>query len=281
MNLDALLHREPVVPFAPGSRIPWNEPGFSQRMLAEHLSQLHDRASRRFEIIDRQVAWLHHAVLEGRTGRVLDLGCGPGLYTSRLAQRGHRCIGLDFSPASIAYAKAQASAAGDACEYALADLREADLGSGFDAIMMWFGEFNTFAPNEADALATRIQAALAPGGKVILELHAASYVEALGEEPPHWSVHESGLFSDGPHLALRESCWHPEHSATTERYFVFRENSAADIYAQSTQAYSETELDAKFRQAGLVVAGRYESLTGNEEDDADLYGLVLAGDGAA
>ena len=43
-----------------------------------------------------------------RGARVLDLGCGPGLYTTRLAKLGHTCVGIDFSPASIAYAKAEA-----------------------------------------------------------------------------------------------------------------------------------------------------------------------------
>ena len=40
-------------------KIPWNDPDFSERMLAEHLSQDHDLASRRCVWIDRQVAWIH------------------------------------------------------------------------------------------------------------------------------------------------------------------------------------------------------------------------------
>lgn len=35
---------------------------------------------------------------------MLDLGCGPGLYSHRLATLGHRVHGIDFGPASIAYA---------------------------------------------------------------------------------------------------------------------------------------------------------------------------------
>jgi len=34
-------------------KIPWDDPDFSRRMLAEHLSQEHDMASRRVEWIDR------------------------------------------------------------------------------------------------------------------------------------------------------------------------------------------------------------------------------------
>ncbi len=37
-----------------GARLPWGDPGFSARMLAEHLDQRHDLASRRTAVIDAQ-----------------------------------------------------------------------------------------------------------------------------------------------------------------------------------------------------------------------------------
>ena len=52
---DVVLRVQPPVPWSEGDNIPWNEPDFSERMLAEHLSQEHDLASRRFEIIDQHV----------------------------------------------------------------------------------------------------------------------------------------------------------------------------------------------------------------------------------
>ena len=39
--------------------------------------------------------------------RVLDVGCGPGLYTTRLAASGARVTGIDFSERSIACAREQ------------------------------------------------------------------------------------------------------------------------------------------------------------------------------
>lgn len=131
MKLIDIIHRQSnPQPWSEGEKIPWNDPAFSKRMLKEHLSQAHDAASRRSETIDAQVDWIHQVVLKGRPSRILDLGCGPGLYTSRLADLGHSCTGIDFSPASIAYAKEQATARNLHCLYTEADIRSAEYGSG-------------------------------------------------------------------------------------------------------------------------------------------------------
>ena len=43
-------------------KIPWDDPDFSRRMLAEHLSQEHDLASRKREMIRTQVQWIHEHI---------------------------------------------------------------------------------------------------------------------------------------------------------------------------------------------------------------------------
>ena len=101
MKLIDIINRSPTPqPWDEGENIPWNDPEFSQRMLAEHLTQEHDAASRKFAKIDRHVQWIHKNVLGGKPARILDLGCGPGLYALRLARLGHQHTGIDFSPAS-------------------------------------------------------------------------------------------------------------------------------------------------------------------------------------
>jgi hypothetical protein len=105
VNLIEIVDRDPApVPWAEGDNIPWNDPAFSARMLQEHLSQEHDAASRRWGKIDAQVAWIHEHLLGGKPTRILDLGCGPGLYASRLARLGHSCVGIDWGPADKAHA---------------------------------------------------------------------------------------------------------------------------------------------------------------------------------
>jgi 2-polyprenyl-3-methyl-5-hydroxy-6-metoxy-1,4-benzoquinol methylase len=103
--LDIIDRTPKPAPWSEGDNIPWDDPGFSERMLAEHLSQEHDLASRRSEAIDHHVEWIFSEILGSRPARLLDLGCGPGLYTVRLARAGCECVGIDFSPASIRHAR--------------------------------------------------------------------------------------------------------------------------------------------------------------------------------
>ena len=67
-------------------------------------------------------------------GEAVDLGCGPGLYSSRLARLGHACTGIDFSPASVAYAREQAAAQGLDCRYHEGDVRRTDFAAGYGLV---------------------------------------------------------------------------------------------------------------------------------------------------
>ncbi|NIV35509.1 MAG: methyltransferase domain-containing protein, partial [Anaerolineae bacterium] len=113
LNLDLLqaLQEKPA-PFTPGEPLFWDDPHISKGMLATHLDPTIDLASRRPETIDRTVAWIVETLGLEPGDSVLDLGCGPGLYTQRFAQRGQRVSGVDYSRRSIEYAGQQAEEKG-------------------------------------------------------------------------------------------------------------------------------------------------------------------------
>ncbi len=266
--------RRPPEPWTETAGLPWDEPDFSERMLAEHLSQDHDWASRRDEIIDRQVAWLQKSVLVERPSRILDLGCGPGLYLQRLAALGHHCEGIDFSPASIAHARKTAAAADLEIHYRHEDLRNADLGEGFDLVMMIWGEFNVFSPGQANDLLHRASAALAPGGRILLEVSRFEDIRNLGCIAPHWVTVDSGLFANRPHLRLEESFWDEERRVAIQCFHIVDlASSRLSSHMISSQAYEEDELRRLLVTAGFSGLTRHSSLTGLA--DADTMELVV------
>ena len=242
MRLTDLRGRRPQpVPWDEGEQIPWDDPAFGRRMLREHLSQEHDAASRRAELIDASVAWIHTALLGERPSRVLDLGCGPGLYASRLARLGHGVVGVDFSPTSLAHARTVAADGSLACEYIEGDLREADFGSGFDLAMQIYGEINVFRPEDARLILTKAWAALRPGGTLLLEPQRADAIERHARAPRSWRLlPDGGLFSDDPYLYLESSFWDAEAQVGTRRMDVV-DLATGDVacHALSNQAYDE------------------------------------------
>jgi len=278
MDLMSIVDRSlPPTPWAEGEKIPWNDPAFSERMLAEHLTQDHDAASRRMEKIDRHVRWIDGEVLGGRPTRILDLGCGPGLYAGRLAKRGHECVGIDFGPASIAYAKEVAEREALACTYRLADVREAEFGEGFGLAMMIFGEFNVFRPAEAERILAKAFAALGPGGLLLLEPHTYAGAKELGDRPSSWQARAKGLFSDRPHLLLIEAFWDEPAQASTQRFFVI-DAATGEVQrsALTTQAYREEQFADMLARAGFAAVRFFPSLIGEPDETQRALFAVLA-----
>jgi SAM-dependent methyltransferase len=103
-------------------------------------------------------------------GRLLDLGCGPGLDAVHLAERGHPVVATDWSPRMIDRARANAAAAGlservSVWNVGMHDVDDLPAGP-FDAIYSNFGALNcvpALAP-VARACAERLR----PGGKLVV-----------------------------------------------------------------------------------------------------------------
>jgi SAM-dependent methyltransferase len=260
-------------PWEEGPSIPWNEPGFSERMLEQHLSQDHDRASRRSGIIDDHVRWIHETLLGGTPSRVLDLCCGPGLYTTRLTELGHECAGVDFSPASIAHARKLAAERGLDIDYTQSDVREVDVDTGYDLVMIIFGELNIFPPDDARRLLQKAHAALRPNGALLLEPQEHDAVRDAGESPPSWYASDGGLFSAEPHLVLQESFWDAAtRTATTRFYVVDAATGDVERHAMTTQAYTEVEYGSLLKEGGFDGGDFLDFLPGTPPEDSE--GLI-------
>ena len=277
MNLLDLINRTRVpAPWSEGAKIPWDDPAFSERMLKEHLSQEHDAASRRFEKIDAHVDWIHHKLLSGQPTRILDLGCGPGLYTSRLARLGHECVGIDFSPASIAYAVETAEGEGLRCTYVHQDIRTAEYGTGFGLVMLIFGEFNAFHPRDAERILGKAFAALSDDGLLLLEVSTFESLKQAGEQGPSWYSSASGLFSDRPHLCLEEHFWDADKYVVTTRFFIV-DAATGDVtrHAISTQAYAGEQYRSLLTECGYTGIKFFPSLVGVvDETQQDFFAIV-------
>ncbi len=222
-------------------------------MLREHLNPEHDAASRRPTVIDEQVRWLHEEVLGGERTRILDLGCGPGLYGIRLAKLGHDVTGVDISPASLDYARKSTANVADQCRFVQGDFRSATVDGEFGLVMQIYGELNVFRREQAREIVSRYAKALVPGGRLLFEVDRPETTREFGHSPLVWRSWKQGLFSDRPHVYLEESFWNEEQRTATKRYWIL-DAQTADVarFAQSFAAYEADEYREMLSVAGLV-----------------------------
>jgi SAM-dependent methyltransferase len=267
MNIMQLITRkETPEPWSEGEKIPWNDSEFSERMLEYHLSQEHDLASRRFDIIDRHVDWIHNK-LGGKPSKILDLACGPGLYSNRLTKLGHSCRGIDFSPASIKYSREQAIKEEVEIDYVLEDIRTVDYGDNNDLVLFIYGEFNVFKPVDIKRILKKAYDSLKEGGFFIAEPNRYETVKQVGTSPASWYSSMEGLFSPKPHLCLMENFWDQEKQVATTRYFIIdAETNNVTLHASNMVAYTREDLEQLIREIGYKDIVFYESLSGGKMD---------------
>lgn len=266
MKILDLIARSPIpVPWEEGDNIPWHDPAFSERMLEEHLTQEHDAASRRTEDIEEHAHWIHECLMQEKPGKILDLACGPGLYANRLARFGHGVTGVDYSPASIRYARQQAEAGGLRSSFIESDIRQAEFGGPYDLAMLIYGEFNVFKPVDAALILDKIHRVLKPGGCLLLEPQNLAAIQRAKSEPPIWRSYRKGLFSDRPHLFLHEDFYDGRTKTVTTRYWIVdAETAEVTRYAQTAQGYTDEDLEELLSQHGFKEIIFYPALAPKE-----------------
>ncbi|HEY3416554.1 MAG TPA: methyltransferase domain-containing protein, partial [Armatimonadota bacterium] len=134
----------------------WDDHYISQQMLAAHLDPSHDLASRRPEIIDQSVAWIITTLGLQPGMRILDIGCGPGLYCRRFAQAGMAVTGIDYSRRSVDYAIADALALNLPITYHYENYLDVAYDAAFDVISLIWCDFGALTDNERVQVLSRI-----------------------------------------------------------------------------------------------------------------------------
>lgn len=121
--------------------------------------------------------WKHGAsvveLLAPRPGeRILDLGCGTGHLTARIAEAGARVVGIDSSAEMIA----EARRGYPGLRFEVADARDFALDEPFDAVFSNAVLHWVKPPERAVAC---IRRTLAPGGRFVAELGGRGNVAAI------------------------------------------------------------------------------------------------------
>ncbi|MCK1489116.1 methyltransferase domain-containing protein [Bradyrhizobium sp. 180] len=178
---------------------------------------------------------------------VLELGCGYGRITNRLAKKGARVAGLDISPVLLKKAELDAAERGVHVEYVLGDMRSLPWRDRFDAAFLWYTTFGYFDDADNERVLCEAASSLRRGGRLLID-HINRF--ALPPHPTYWLVQRND--------DLRFDVWSSD--ALTERRigerFVVRNGSVRRMRFSFRQ-YGFMEYVRMLRNAGFQTVEAY------------------------
>jgi cyclopropane fatty-acyl-phospholipid synthase-like methyltransferase len=230
----------------------WTDKHTSKQMLSCHLNDQVDLSSRNAEFMDRSVDWICSRFNVDSQTWIADFGCGPGLYASRLARRGARVTGIDFSASSIQYARQTAAGEDLPIEYVCQDYLLFESDQLFDLILMIYCDLCALSPEQRSRMLGKYQSLLAPGGAVLLDVHSLSFFEQREEQATYGKNLQHGFWSADDYYGFLTTFNYQSQHVTLDKYTIVERDRTRTVY-NWLQCFSPDDLRREMEAAGLQV----------------------------
>jgi SAM-dependent methyltransferase len=252
----------------------WTDDHTSAQMLSYHLDPNVDLSSRNHAFIDRSVDWIASRFELGEGVRVADFGCGPGLYTTRLAETGAEVTGIDFSERSVAHARRTARDAGLSVDYVVGDYLDVETDARFDLITMIMCDFCALGPSQRTALVEKFHRLLTPGGAVLLDVYSLNAFAQREESATYEKNQLRGFWSASPYYAFVNTFKYDDQKVVLDKYTLIEEGRTRTFY-NWLQCFNPEALEREVTRAGLMVEATLGNVAGDVFDPAaDEFAII-------
>ncbi len=253
----------------------WNDEYISGQMLKYHLDPTIDLASRKPEFINKSAAWIEKQF--GLTGRkVADFGCGPGLYASKLAERGAKITGIDISRRSIEFARNKAEDKNLDINYVNCNYLDFESDQKFDLIIMIFCDFCVLSPVQRQKLLVKFKNLLNDNGHILLDVVATPLFNELEESTEFEFNMMHNFWSADDYYCLKKVFLYPDQRVALDKYTIFEKNRIRKIY-NWMQFYDKESISAEFNKAGLIVHEFAGNVCGDSFEASSQQFAIIAG----
>jgi len=239
----------------------WTNEHTSKKMLEYHLNESIDVASWNKSFIERSVRWIISHFNVNDNTEIADFGCGPGLYTNRLAARGAKVTGIDFSENSLNYAKQVAAEKNLNVNYILMNYLDFETANRFDLIMMIMCDFCVLSPEQRKKMLLKFKSLLKPDGSLLLDVYSLVGFEQKEESAIYEWNQLNGFWSPEDYYCFVNTFKYDKEKVILDKYTIVEESRKRVIY-NWLQYYSDESLAKEFKANGFAVEHVFSDVSG-------------------
>ncbi|MBE9511656.1 MAG: class I SAM-dependent methyltransferase [Bacteroidetes bacterium] len=239
----------------------WTDEHTSKQMLNYHLNESIDVSSRNKDFIERSEKWIASRFDINDKTEIADFGCGPGLYTTRLADRGAKVTGIDFSENSIIYAKKVANEKDLDITYVVKNYLDFETTDRFDLITMIMCDFCALSPEQRKNMLSKFNSLLKPDGFVLLDVYSLNSFNQKEESAVYELNQLNGFWSPDDYYCFVNTFKYEKEKVILDKYTIIEESRKRIVY-NWLQYFSRDSLQKEFEENGFKVAELYSDVVG-------------------
>ncbi|MDF2540810.1 MAG: Methyltransferase type 11 [Herbinix sp.] len=266
MNKELLyyLSKKPEL-YAPSTSKFWDDEHISIGMLEAHLAPDLEAATRRQEFVQRSAAWIASIADPKKRPKLLDLGCGPGIYGEFFAMAGFQVTGVDLSGRSIQYAIDHAAKNQLDITYHCQNYLTIDYDQEFDIITLIYCDFGVLSYEDRILLLSKIHRALKPGGIFLFDAWTP-WQYAQEKETSSFSYNYGGFWSPKPYVCLSSFYRYDVFHTILDQYVIVEEDNL-QCYNIWNHCFTSEEIQQDLSKVGFHYFEYFENVAGDPISD--------------
>lgn len=224
------------------------DPEFQNFLYKLQINTANNKAARSEKTVELHASWIHEKLLSKKNSRILDVGCGIGLYSIALSKLGHSVCGVDISPQMINHAKRLCQN----CEFIISDILKLELHKKFDLIIFTYSTFNFFSSTQRNKFLKKMYSFLNPDGIFYFESirfmpHEMQSKVFIFEKDDNDFLQSNKNVS----LIINDQVWQPNRKKMNLYYYYVLQNKNVKKDKISMYYYSHNEYKYLLIKAGF------------------------------
>lgn len=251
----------------------WDDEHIFKGMLESHLDPDWDAATRSHKFVDKSVDWIVSILPPKKYPKLLDLGCGPGIYAEKFYEKSYCVTGVDFSERSINYAETNAQMKNMDIKYHLQNYLQLSIKDEFDIVTLISCDFGVLSDDNRSLLLRKIHSALNSNGALVFDAFTPRYYKGK-PEAKSWEYCQSGFWKEAPHICLN-SLYRYDDSNTFLNQTITITADSIDCYNIWEHTFTTEELKRDLVAAGFTKVDFYGDIAGAKYDsDGEIICVV-------
>lgn len=241
----------------------WTNEKLSSFIFQSHFDENIYGGSRNSEFIATSIDKIITLAENYNCKNIIDLGCGPGIYTHPLAQFGYNVVGVDISSKSISFAQKKAFEENLNIKYINSDFFNLYKQENQDMVLLLYEIYSTFNLEQRILLLDNIFKMLNNDGIFILDVPSTNRLSNI-EEMSNWTFfNKETLYNSEPFFLFFKSKIYKDNILLNHSIFLFESSSIVNCY-DWVQHFNKTSIIKELKSAGFKILNTYSDISGNE-----------------